>query len=221
VNLSEDPYEQIISALSNPTLDGILFLVGIIAIVLDIYHPTIILTIIGVIAIIAGLIGAEIVDASLLGLVILIISAALIIAELKLGHGFALIAGVVIGAFGIFYLSLGLQYSPSPITGLVEMELGLLVVFGVLAGLYIRWIIGPLRRRTKLTGVEALLGKTGVALSDLKPNGEVRVQGEIWRAQSTSGNIQKGEQVTVKALEGLVVIVEKAPEKQQKAKLTP
>jgi membrane-bound serine protease (ClpP class) len=66
-----------------------------------------------------------------------------------------------------------------------------------------------------------LLGKTGVALSDLKPNGEVRVQGEIWRAQSTSGNIQKGEQVTVKALEGLVVIVEKAPEKQQKAKLTP
>jgi membrane-bound serine protease (ClpP class) len=58
-------------------------------------------------------------------------------------------------------------------------------------------------------------------LSDLKPNGEVRVQGEIWRAQSTSGNIQKGEQVTVKALEGLVVIVEKAPEKQQKAKLTP
>jgi membrane-bound serine protease (ClpP class) len=221
VNLSEDPYEQIISALSNPTLDGILFLVGIIAIVLDIYHPTIILTIIGVIAIIAGLIGAEIIDASLLGLVILIISATLIIAELKLGHGFALIAGVVLGAFGIFYLSLGLQYSPSPITGLVEIELGLLVVFGVLAGLYIRWIIGPLRRRTKLTGVEALLGKTGVALSDLKPNGEVRVQGEIWRAQSTSGNIQKGEQVTVKALEGLVVIVEKAPEKQQKAKLTP
>jgi membrane-bound serine protease (ClpP class) len=215
VNLSEDAYEQIISALSNPTLDGILFLVGIIAIVLDVYHPTIILTIIGVIAIIAGLIGAEIIDASLLGIVILIIAAALIVVELKLGHGFALIAGVVLGAFGIFYLSLGLQYSPSPITGLAETELGLLVVFGVLAGLYIRWVIGPLRLRTKLTGVEALLGKKGVALSDLKPNGEVRVEGEIWRAQSTSGNIQKGEQVTVKALEGLVVIVEKAPEKQQ------
>jgi membrane-bound serine protease (ClpP class) len=216
VNLSEDPYEQIISALSNPTLDGILFLVGIIAIVLDIYHPTIILTIIGVIAIIAGLIGAEIIDVSLLGIVILVISAILIIAELKLGHGFALIAGVVLGAFGIFYLSLGLQYSPSPITGLTEIELGLLVLFGVLAGLYIRWVIGPLRRRTKLTGIEALLGKTGVALSDLKPNGEARVEGEIWRAKSTSGKIQKGEQVTVKALEGLVVIVEKAPEKQQK-----
>jgi membrane-bound serine protease (ClpP class) len=216
VDLSENLYEQIISALSNATLDGILFLVGIIAIVVDIYHPTIILTIVGVIAIIAGLIGAEIIDASLLGIVILIIAAALIVLELKLGHGLALIAGVVLGAFGIFYLSLGLQYSPSPITGLTEVELGLLVVFGVLAGLYIRWVIGPLRRRTKLTGVEAMQGKTGVAVSDLKPNGEVRVAGEIWRAQSTSGNIQKGEQVTVKAVKDLVVIVEKAPEKQQK-----
>ena len=147
VTLSEDLYEQIISALSNATLDGILFLVGIIAIVLDIYHPTIVLTILGVIAIVAGLVGAEIIGASLLGIVILVIAAALIVVELKLGHGFALMAGVVLGAFGIYYLSLGLQYSPSPITGLTEIELGLLVVFGVIIGLYIRWMIGPIRRR--------------------------------------------------------------------------
>jgi len=38
ITLSEDLYEQIISALSNSILDGILFLVGVIAIVLDIYH---------------------------------------------------------------------------------------------------------------------------------------------------------------------------------------
>jgi membrane-bound serine protease (ClpP class) len=216
VSLSENLYEQTISALSNATLDGILFLVGIIAIVLDIYHPTIVLTIVGVIAIVAGLIGAEIIDASLLGIVILIISAVLIVVELKLGHGFALMAGVVLGAFGIFYLSLGMQYSPSPITELTDVELGLLVIFGVLVGLYIRWIIGPLRRRTKLTGVEAIPGKTGVAVSDLKPDGEVRVMGETWRAQSASGSILKGERVTVKEVKGLVVIVEKAPEEQQK-----
>ena len=41
VSLSEDLYEQIISALSNAILDGILFLIGVIAIVLDVYHPTI------------------------------------------------------------------------------------------------------------------------------------------------------------------------------------
>ena len=209
VHLSEDLYEQIISALSNATLDGILFLVGVIAIVLDIYHPTILLTILGVIAIVAGLVGAEIIGASLLGIVILVIAAALIVAELKLGHGLALMAGVVLGAFGIYYLSLGMQYSPSPITELVEIELGLLVVFGVIIGLYIRWVIGPIRRRSKLTGPEAMIGKAGVTITDLSPKGEVRVNGEIWRAESLSGDISKGEQVSVKALKGLVVMVEK------------
>lgn len=216
VSLSEDLYEQIISALSNSILDGILFLVGIIAIVLDVYHPTIVLTIIGVIAIVAGLVGAEIIGASLLGIVILVVAAALIVAELKLGHGFALMAGVVLGAFGIYYLSLGLQYSPSPITGLVEIELGLLVAFGVIIGLYIRWVIGPIRRRSKLTGSEAMIGKTGMAITDLKPKGEVRVEGEIWRAESLSGDIEKGEQVSVKALSGLVVMVEKVQEQAKK-----
>jgi membrane-bound serine protease (ClpP class) len=209
VRLSEDLYEQIISALSNATLDGILFLVGIIAIVLDIYHPTIILTILGVIAIVAGLVGADIIGASLLGIVILVIAAALIVAELKLGHGFALMAGVVLGAFGIYYLSLGMQYSPSPITGLVEVELGLLIVFGVIIGLYIRWVIGPVRRRSKLTGSEAMIDKMGIAITDLKPTGEVRVNGEIWRAETVLGEIAKSEQVQVKSIKGLTVIVEK------------
>jgi membrane-bound serine protease (ClpP class) len=215
IAVSENLYEQIISALSNATLDGILFLIGIIAIVLDIYHPTIVLSFAGVISISAGLVGAEIIGASLLGLVILVVAAALIVAELKLGHGFALIGGVILGAIGIYFLSFDLQYSPSPITGLVELELVLLVAFGFIIGLYIRWIIGPLRRRKKLTGKEAMIGKPALAITDLKPKGEVRVLGEIWRAQSVSGDIQEGEQVTVKALEGLVVIVEKDRPKEE------
>jgi membrane-bound serine protease (ClpP class) len=214
VTLSEGLYEQIISALSNSILDGILFLIGIIAIVLDVYHPTIILTIVGVIAIVAGLVGAEIIGASLLGIIILVIAAALIIVELKLGHGFALMAGVILGAFGIYYLTAGLQYSPSPINQVAEIELSLLVVFGVIVGLYIRWIIGPLRRRTKLTGAETMIGKIGVAITDLKPKGEVRLEGEIWRAESLSGDITKGEQVFAKALNGLVVMVEKPKEQE-------
>jgi membrane-bound serine protease (ClpP class) len=195
--MSENIYEQLLSVLSNATLDGVLFLIGVIAVVLDI------------IAIIAGLVGAEIVGASTLGIVMLVVAAVLIVAELKLGHGFALIGGVILGAFGIYFLSFDLQYSPSPITGVTELELSLLVIFGVIAGMYIRWVIGPVRRRSKLTGAEALIGKIGVALTDLKPKGEVRVLGEIWRAKSLSGDIPKGSQVIVKALVGLVVEVEK------------
>jgi len=210
--LSENFYEQLLSALSNTLLDGILFLIGIVAIVIDFFHPTIILTVLGVIAIVAGLVGAEVVGASLLGIIILIVAAALIVLELKLGHGFALVAGVVLGAIGVYFLSFNLQYSPSPIGDLAILELGLIVVFGVLAGLYIRWVIGPIRHRKKLTGAESLIGKVGVALTELAPKGEVRVQGEIWRAQSLSGTIAKGDRVIVTALKGLVVTVEKVQE---------
>ena len=66
VTLSENFSEQVLSVLSNATLDGILILVGIIAIVIDIYHPTIVLSIVGIIAIALGLVGAEIIGASAL-----------------------------------------------------------------------------------------------------------------------------------------------------------
>jgi membrane-bound serine protease (ClpP class) len=209
VILGESLYEQFISALSDPTLDGILILLGIVAIVLDIYHPTVVLTVIGAIAIVAGLIGAEVIDASVFGFIIIAIAAALIILELKLGHGFAMMIGVAIGAFGIFYLTQGLNYSPSPITSVTELELFLVVVAGIVAGLYFRWIIGPIIRRSKLTGPEAIIGKIGTAVTDLKPEGEVKVGGIIWRAMSVTGDIRKGELVKVNSLQELVLTVEK------------
>jgi membrane-bound serine protease (ClpP class) len=210
--MSESLYEQFVSALSNPLLDGVLILFGVIAIVLDIYHPTILLTITGVIAIILGLVGAEIVDASIIGFIIIAIAAVLIVLELKLGHGFAMIAGAVLGVFGILLLTQGMSYSPSPITYTTEFELALIAIVGIFAGLYIRWIIGPIRRRSKLTGPEAIIGKIGVAMTDLQPKGEVRVEGEIWRAESVIGNILRGESIRVRAIKGLILEVEKPPD---------
>ncbi|MGD0978134.1 MAG: nodulation protein NfeD [Candidatus Bathyarchaeia archaeon] len=212
VTLNESLYNEFISALSDPTLDGILILLGIVAIVLDVYHPTIILTIAGAACIVTGLIGAEVIGASSLGYLILAIAAVLIVLELKLGHGFAMMIGVALGAFGIYYLAQGLNYSPSPITDVTELELFLVIVAGIVAGLYFRWIIGPIMHRGKLTGPEAIIGKTGTAVTDLKPEGEVRVGGIVWRAKSISGDIQKGESVRVKSLEDLVLKVEKATE---------
>jgi membrane-bound serine protease (ClpP class) len=209
ITLSENLYEQFVSALSNPILDGILILLGVLAIVVDVYHPTIVLTVVGAIALVAGLVGAEVIDASLLGFVIIAIAAFLIVVELKLGHGFALISGIVLGVIGILLLTQGLAYSPSPITSGTELALFFVIVIGVVAGLYIRWVLGPLRRRQKLTGPEALIGEIGTAVTDLMPDGEVRAAGIVWRAESVSGNIKKGESVRVKSLKGLVVVVEK------------
>jgi membrane-bound serine protease (ClpP class) len=214
VTQSESVYNQFLSAISDPTLDGILILLGIVLIVLDFFHPTIILTVAGAIALVIGLIGAEVIGASFLGYLILAIAAVLIILEIKLGHGFAMMLGVALGAVGIFYLAQGLNYvSPSPITDITELELSIVVVLGIVAGLYLRWVIGPIRQRSKLTGPESLVGKIGTAVTDLKPDGEVRAGGIVWRAKSISGDIKKGESVRVKSMENLVLTVEKVDQK--------
>jgi membrane-bound serine protease (ClpP class) len=209
ITLNESIYEQFISALSNPILDGILILIGVIAIVLDIQHGSILLTVVGAVSILAGLIGTEVIDASLLGFFIIAIAAVLIFLELKLAHGFSMMAGVILGAFGIYYLANGLSYSPSPINISVDVELFAIVAAGILLGLYFRWVISPLRQKSKMTGPESLINDVGITISDLSPTGEVRVGGVIWRAESASGNISKDQKIRVKRLNGLVLIVEK------------
>jgi membrane-bound serine protease (ClpP class) len=213
VTLNESLYDQFLSAISNSTLDGILILLGIVLIVLDFFHPTIVLTVAGAIALVMGLIGAEVIGASFLGYLILAIAAVLIILEIKLGHGFAMMIGVALGAVGIYYLAQGLGYSPSPITDVTEIELAFVVILGIVVGLYLRWIIGPIRQRSRLTGPEALVGKIGKAVTDLKPDGEVRVAGVVWRATSISGDIQKGESVKVRSMQNLALTVEKVDQK--------
>jgi membrane-bound serine protease (ClpP class) len=210
VTLSESVYEQFLSALSNTEVDGILILVGELAIVIDIYHPTVVLTIAGVLAILAGLVGLEVIGASILGFFLLALAAVLVLLELKLGHGLAVMAGIAVGAFAILFLTQGLTYSPSPVNAVSEVEAAGVAGVGVLAGMYIRWVAGPLRKGKKLTGPESLIGSLATASTPLTPEGEVRVGGVIWRAKSVSGNVGAGEQVRVVSREGLTLVVERA-----------
>ncbi len=215
--IKEDLYEQFLSALSNPILNGTLILLGTLAVALDVFNPTLFLTVIGAVALLLGLVGSEVVGASTLGFLVLVIAGALIFLELKLGHGFAVMGGMILGAIGIYLLAQGIYYvSPSPITNLTELGLFSLAVFGVVVGLYIRWVLGPLRRRHSIVGPETLIGKKGVVISPLSPEkGEVRVDGIIWRARSISGNLAVGETVRVNRVEGLVLIVEKGQENEK------
>jgi len=208
VIVGESLYEQFISALSNPILDGVLILVGVIAIVLDLQHGSIALTIVGAVSILAGLVGAEVIKASILGFFILALSALLIILELKLGHGFAVMAGVILGAAGIFFLANGITYSPSPFNPITEIIIVAVIALGILLGIYFRWILGPIRQKRKMTGPESLVGQSGVTVTDLSPTGEVRIQGILWGAEAISGSIGKSRRIIVKGVKGISLVVD-------------
>jgi membrane protein implicated in regulation of membrane protease activity len=81
-------------------------------------------------------------------------------------------------------------------------------IFPILAGAlldigesfaFLKWS----RRRRSPVGAEALVGQTAVAVTPT----QVRVAGELWTARSEAP-LRAGEEVVVRAVDGLTVIVE-------------
>ncbi len=65
------------------------------------------------------------------------------------------------------------------------------------------------QRRQASVGVETLVGVVGEAISDLWPDGQVRIRGEIWRARC-GGGCDSGTKVVVRSVEGLTLVVDPA-----------
>lgn len=63
-------------------------------------------------------------------------------------------------------------------------------------------VIGPPQ-----VGKEALIGKTGVAYTDMDFNGIIRIDNELWKVETVTP-IKKGEEVKVIDMNGLFLVVE-------------
>jgi membrane-bound serine protease (ClpP class) len=65
------------------------------------------------------------------------------------------------------------------------------------------------KRRKATVGAETLVGRRAVVSVDCRPNGQVRVAGEIWQARCDAG-AAVGDDVVVREIDGLLLVVEPA-----------
>jgi membrane protein implicated in regulation of membrane protease activity len=65
------------------------------------------------------------------------------------------------------------------------------------------------RRRRVQVGPETLIGATARVVAPCRPEGQVRVEGELWRARCEQG-ADVGDEVRILALDGLTLVVEPA-----------
>ena len=118
---------------------------------------------------------------------------------------------VVVGVVLLFEASYGVAYYGLDAQMLAAVAVALFVVAGIVA-----WLLYAAIRaqyvRVK-TGKEALIGATGTATTDLKPRGEVRVNGEFWQATAKDSQINSGQTVQVVGMEGMLLVVKPAEEK--------
>jgi membrane protein implicated in regulation of membrane protease activity len=69
--------------------------------------------------------------------------------------------------------------------------------------------VGLSKRHRVRAGAETLIGARAEVVSPCRPDGQVRVQGELWRARCKAG-ADPGEKVLVVAREGLTLLVERS-----------
>lgn len=70
-------------------------------------------------------------------------------------------------------------------------------------------VVYDLMQKRPTTGSEGMVGKHGVVLKSGRGKTRVRVDGEIWRAESED-RIQKGERVVVEDMRGLTLVVRRS-----------
>src|SRR5437660_6782156 len=212
-----------LSIISDPNLDSILFLAGTFAILADLYHPTLILTVVGGAAIALAILGLGVFGAPLVSLILMLIGAVFIFLELKTHHGISAIAGVIIFIVGFLLIFSLPSSAPAPASapsgsgtfiqaGLVTYTiLGLLGAGGVFGSIYLYRVRETLINQPPAQNPKAIIEKQGRLTSDLKA-GEVATAniGAEDFTVTGSTDMPKGTIVRVKDVQGLRLIVEKA-----------
>ena len=215
---------SLISVLSNPNVSSLLFLLGVFAILFDIYHPTIILSVVGVAVIVSALFGLGAFGASPLAVILMIIGAAFIFLEVKTAHGISATVGVVIFIIGFLLIyqfppaAAAPSSSSTPLptgtfTGIPDITYGLIAALAVtivVGSIYLRSIRDALRNRPKVNEPTVLIGKEGRMESDLRAGerGVAMVASEEWSVTSTR-DLQRGDTIRVKGVTGQTLAVEK------------
>ena len=206
--------EIFLHTLVDPTIALILLQIGLLAIAVELYNPGATLpAIVGAICLVLAFVALGNLPVNWGGVIFIVLSVILFILDIKV-TGFVL----SVGGFVMFVLGALLLFTPfTPPAGVPEFERVSVspVVIVLLGGsmlAFFLFILGAAvrgRNTPVVSGVEMLIGATGVAISDLAPNGMVRVKSEEWTAQAQAGTIQKGEAVQVVRVDGLTLKVVK------------
>ncbi|HSI96783.1 MAG TPA: NfeD family protein [Gaiellaceae bacterium] len=106
--------------------------------------------------------------------------------------------------FGISVL-LAIFVLPRP-WGLVAVVVGASLDIAE-TGVFLWWS----QRGKASVGVESMVGKRGLVVRDLWPEGQIKINGELWRARY-EGGCEVSTEVVVREVEGLTLVVEPAGE---------
>ncbi|PSL28109.1 NfeD family protein [Chitinophaga ginsengisoli] len=200
--------EKILDVLCDPNIAYILILLGLYGVLFELYNPGAILPgIVGVISLILAFYSLHTLPINFAGLALILFGVVLFLLEIKItSHGLLTLGGVTSLFLGSMML---IRVSPSA-PG-IRISESIIIVSTLVSALFFLFVLGmglKAQRLKRVSGIDGLIGESGVSLEELNPYGTARVHGEIWNTKSVSGRIDKDKKVRVVGIKGLQLQVE-------------
>ncbi len=196
--------DRFLNVITDPNVAYVLMMLGTLGLIFELSNPGAVLPgVVGGISLILAFFAFQSLPINFAGMLLILFAIVLFIAEVKVvSHGVLAIGGVVSMALGSLMLydapEAGFRVSWLVIIPTVALTAGIFL-FALTAG------VRALSRRPQL-GAEALVGAMGTAYGALSGEGQIKLQGEIWRAVAERP-VPDGKPVRVVGVDGLTLRV--------------
>jgi membrane-bound serine protease (ClpP class) len=202
--------ENFLHTITDPNIALILMTLGVNGILFELASPgSYAPGIVGAICLLMAFYALGVLDVNYTGLLFIALAFVLFVVDIKAPtHGLLTAGGIVSFVLGALILF------NSPAYG---VSWPLVVGVALMTGGFFAFVVGKavaIQRRQPTTGVEALVGATAIARTDLSPQGVVFLKGERWEAEADDGPIQAGTKVRVKSVEGFRLHVTRETQSQ-------
>jgi membrane-bound serine protease (ClpP class) len=215
VTIDEDLIQSLLHTLDDPNIAFILLVIGVGCVVLELFHPTLIMGLVGAFALALSFYGSGSLPLNLLGVALVVLGISMFVLEPNVpSHGLFALGGLISFVVG----AVAFYGSPGPYLPNVSVAWPVIATMTTAAALYGLVLVRTLVTMRHLAvpagsgmvGTTAVVGQTGEVQRDIAPLGTVFVGGETWSARTTDGeSIGRGDKVKVLGQEGLTLVVEK------------
>ena len=201
-------FQKILDRISDPNIAYMLMMLGFFGILFELFNPGAIFPgIAGIIFLVLAFYSMSFMPVNYAGLSLIIFGIVLFLLEIKIiSHGLLSIGGTISVLLGSMFL-----FRESPTENIIAISWSVIFATTAATTLFFLFIVAmglKAQRLKPATGIVALTGSKGAAITLIDPTGMVNVNGELWNAISLSGKINPGENVIVKEIKNLTLYVE-------------
>lgn len=199
---------KILNKISDPNIAYLLMLAGIAGLFFELKNPGAIFPgAIGGISLLLAFFALQVLPINAAGILLILLGILFFILEIHIiSFGLLTIGGIVSMTLGSLMLFRSTELKVS-LSVIIPAVLATAAFFVIAVGFGIR-----AQRKKATTGKKGIIGEIGVVVNPLKPEGQISVHGEIWKAVS-SERLKKGEKVEVMGVEGLILRVRRVSDR--------